>query len=163
MLPCLGFWTKWAWTQPQLVYILNISPWRGISNEVLIYQLNRFDIRCLFSVWLTFTKVYRLYIPRLSTWAASLLYMMDKKLRQEPAKLETFKSEAKKWVKGNIQQKSSRNPSPRDQVPRVGSTANQTQILLFSPSKTTNNTNRHWVQIMSSQYWRIRKWASVLH
>ena len=74
--------------------------------------------------------------------AASLLNMMDEKLRQEP-KLEIFKSEAKKWVKGNITVKPARNQTPRDHLPtnRVRVRANQTPNIITNYFHTVLHPN----------------------
>ena len=74
--------------------------------------------------------------------AASLLNMMDEKLRQEP-KLETFKSEAKNWVKSKITVKPARNLTARDHVPtnRVRVTANQTPNTITNFVHPVLNTN----------------------
>ena len=72
--------------------------------------------------------------------SASLLNMMDEKLREEP-KPENFKTEAKKWVKDNIKVKPASNPTLRDHVPRARIPANQTPNIITNYFHPVVNTS----------------------
>ena len=79
--------------------------------------------------------------------SATLLNMMDEKLREEP-RLEIFKSESKKWVKKNIKVKPASNATFRDYVPRVRNSANQAPNTITNYFHPVLNTSTNQDQVI---------------